>query len=284
MHLDPKTWWYLTRATGFVAWALLAASVLWGLFITNKTLVRSTPPAWVLDLHRHLGGLAVVFVGIHVAALPLDTYTDWGWQDLFVPMASRWHPVPVAIGIVAMYLLLAVEVTSLLGTRMPRKWWRRVHFLSFPLFVLASVHLFAAGTDAGNGIARWTVVVVSTLVVFLAGVRGLAVAKPRETKSRVPAAARVAASKPAAEPEVAAAPAPVEVADAGDLLPATQRRNVPSPFRAVIGAAGRPEPGQVAESAPPRARLRPPTIDERAERIRTASRQAAARATPVASS
>ena len=92
MTLDPKTWWYVTRATGFVSWALLAVAVLWGLFITNKTLNRSTAPAWVLDLHRQLGGLAVVFVAVHVAALPLDGFTQWGWSDLFVPMATSWNP------------------------------------------------------------------------------------------------------------------------------------------------------------------------------------------------
>jgi DMSO/TMAO reductase YedYZ heme-binding membrane subunit len=179
MTLDPKTWWYVSRATGFVSWTLLAVSVLWGLFATNKTLARSTAPAWVLDLHRHVGGLAVVFVAVHVAVLPLDTYTDWGWSDLFVPMTARWHPLAIAFGIVALYLLLAVEVTSLLQRRMPREWWRRVHILSFPLYVVASIHLLAAGTDAANQIAQGLVIVASTLIAFLTGVRLLGVASPR---------------------------------------------------------------------------------------------------------
>ncbi len=187
MDLDPKTWWYLTRATGFVSWSLLALSMLWGLFITNKTLHRSTPPAWVLDLHRHLGGLAVIFVAVHVGVLPLDGYTQWGWADLVIPLHSDWHPVAIAWGIVATYLLLAVEISSLLQRRLPRKWWRRIHVLSFPLYVLASIHLFTAGTDTGNPYAQGLVLVVSTLIVFLTIVRVLAAAKPRETtRSRVP--------------------------------------------------------------------------------------------------
>jgi DMSO/TMAO reductase YedYZ heme-binding membrane subunit len=197
VHLDPKTWWYVTRATGLVAWALLAASVLWGLFVNNKTLARSTPPAWVLDLHRHLGGLAVVFVAVHVAVLPLDSYTHWTVADLLVPMSSAWHPIPVAFGIVGAYLLLAVEISSLLGRRVPRAWWRRIHMLSFPLYVLASVHLFAAGTDSGTSLVLWCVVVTSTLVAFLTAVRALAAAKPRAQSARVPAAARAAAQEPA---------------------------------------------------------------------------------------
>jgi DMSO/TMAO reductase YedYZ heme-binding membrane subunit len=195
VHLDPKTWWYVTRATGLVAWALLAASVLWGLFVSNKTLARSTPPAWVLDLHRHLGGLAVVFVAVHVAVLPLDSYTHWTVADLLVPMSSAWHPIPVAFGVVGAYLLLAVEISSLLGRRVPRAWWRRLHLLSFPLYVIASVHLFAAGTDSGTSLVLGLVVVVSTLVAFLTALRALAAARPRAPSTRVPPAARGAAQE-----------------------------------------------------------------------------------------
>lgn len=262
MHLDPKTWWYVSRATGFVGWALLAASVLWGLFITNKTLGRSTPPAWVLDLHRHLGGLAVAFVAVHLAVLPLDTYTSWGWQDLFVPMASRWHPIPIAFGIVALYLLLAVEISTLLGRRVPRAWWHRIHFLSFPLYVIASIHLFAAGTDSGNPVARWTVVVVSTVIAFLTGIRVSAAAKPRKGSNRIPPAAR-AARAPRPTAPVGDASTDPAVATSGDLLP---RAATASPVATATLTLERPA-----------ARRGPPSVDERAARIHAMSRAASTR-------
>ncbi|MEO6468532.1 MAG: ferric reductase-like transmembrane domain-containing protein [Acidimicrobiia bacterium] len=228
MTLDPKTWWYVTRATGFVSWALLAVAVLWGLFITNKTLNRSTAPAWVLDLHRHLGGLAVVFVAVHVAALPLDGFTDWGWSDLFVPMATSWNPGATAWGIVGMYVLVAIELTSLLGRRFPKKWWRRVHMLSFPLYVIASIHLFAAGTDSGNVVVTWMVVTTSTLIAFLTVVRALGAAKPRETRANPrTAAARAHALGAAANPG-AEARARATRAATGDLLPGATELDVPA--------------------------------------------------------
>lgn len=172
--LDPKTWWYLSRASGVVSWCLLAASVLWGLFLSTRTLGKTAAPAWLLDLHRHLGGLAVVFVGVHLAGLALDDYVSFGWSDLLVPMASSWKPGPVAWGVVAFYLLVAIEITSLLQRRMPRRWWKSVHYLSFPLYVLATIHLFAAGTDGNNVLVRWTPVIASTLIMFLTIVRVLA--------------------------------------------------------------------------------------------------------------
>ena len=260
MQLDDKTWWYVTRASGFVAWALLAIAVLWGLFITNKTLTKTAAPAWVLDLHRHLGGLAVVFVAIHVGALPLDTFTSWGWRDLFVPMASAWHPGAVAWGIVAMYLLVAIEVTSLLGRRFPRQWWRRVHMLSFPLYIIASIHLFAAGTDSGNVVARWLVVTTSTLIVFLACVRGLAAAKPRETTNPRVVAAKRAAALGKGPGTDAALVAPTH-APHDDLLPAA-------------AGAGPKGPDRPKSSSP----MTPPTVSERIDRIRSATTAAAARA------
>lgn len=274
MHLDPKTWWYLSRASGFVAWALLATSVLWGLFITNKTLVKSTAPAWVLDLHRHLGGLAVAFVAVHIAVLPLDGYTHWSAADLFVPMHSTWHPLAIAWGVVAMYLLLAVEISSLLGRRVPRTWWRRIHMLSFPLYILASIHLFAAGTDARNVVTQWTVVIVSTLIAFLTGVRLLAVTNPRETASRVPRAAREAGASPRAAatveqpaPVPSPAVAPAVAAATADLLPGSTTDAV------VITAA----PPTAESTAAPSRRPRPATSEERAARIREVARLAAAR-------
>ena len=67
----------------------------------------------MLDVHRFLGGLAAVFVGVHVIGLLLDSFVAFGPTDVLVPLASSWHPVAVAWGIVAMYLLVAVELTSL---------------------------------------------------------------------------------------------------------------------------------------------------------------------------
>ncbi len=273
MTLDSKTWWYVTRASGYVSWSLLAIAVLWGLFLTNKTLTKTAAPAWVLDLHRHLGGLAVVFVAIHVGALPLDSFTHWGWRDLAIPMASKWHPGAIAWGIVAAYLLLAIEVTSLLGRRFPKKWWRRVHILSFPLYVIASIHLFAAGTDSGNVAAQWLVVTVSTLIVFLAGIRGLAAAKPRETANP-----RVAAAKRAA-----AAAATTTTATTTATAKPSPARNVPDdllPAAAPVTPATEPRPAPaVASAAPVEAKpaLTALTVEERVGRIRAATDAAAQR-------
>lgn len=148
--MTGQVWWYVARASGIVAWGLLALSVLWGLALSTRVTGRRPAPAWLADLHRALGGLALAFTAVHLIGLVADSYVDFGWLDLLLPFASPWRPAAVAAGVVALYLLLAVEATSLLRRRVGARAWRRVHLASFPLYALATGHLLAAGTDAVN--------------------------------------------------------------------------------------------------------------------------------------
>lgn len=155
-------WWYVARASGLVAWALLTFTVVWGILLSTKVLGRRPTPAWLLDLHRFVGGATVVFVGVHLAAIFLDSYVHFDLVALFLPFASTWNPVAVAWGIAALYLLVAVEVTSLLRRALPNRLWRRVHYASFPLFALATIHGLTAGSDSRTTFA---VMVVSGAVL-----------------------------------------------------------------------------------------------------------------------
>jgi len=143
--------WHVARSTGLVGWALLTASVLWGLAISTRATVagRRPRPSWMLDMHRALGALATIFVGVHVVALIADSSVRFDLVSVLVPLAGTWRPGAVAWGIVGLYLLLAVELTSLARVHLPRKVWRMVHFASLPLFAVATVHGLTAGTDAG---------------------------------------------------------------------------------------------------------------------------------------
>lgn len=182
--MNPQTWWYVARSSGIVAWALVTASVVLGLWLSLRLSKKLPRPAWTLDLHRFVGGLAVVFAGIHLAGLVADSYVAFGIRELFVPFASGWKPGAVALGIVGLYLLLAVEVTSLLMKRLPRRLWRGVHFSSYALFVVATAHLLLAGTDAGSAYLHWSALVACTVVGFLTAARLLGVRDARAPRPR----------------------------------------------------------------------------------------------------
>jgi DMSO/TMAO reductase YedYZ heme-binding membrane subunit len=154
-----------------VGWALLAASVLWGLSLSTRVLNGRPRPAWQLDLHRYLGGLASIFVAVHVAGIVADTYVHFGPASVLVPFASGWNRVAIAWGVVGMYLLAAIELTSLMRTKLPKKVWRAVHFASFPLFFLSTIHAVTAGTDAKTWAFELLAVVTVAVVIWLTGLR-----------------------------------------------------------------------------------------------------------------
>lgn len=175
--MNPQIWWFVSRSSGIIAWALLTLAVCWGLFISTKAVAKASSPAWLLDLHRFLGGLAVVFTAVHLAGLAADNYVTFGWADMFVPMATTWKPGAVALGIVGLYLLLAIEISSLLMTRLPRRMWKWVHRSSFVLYFVATYHGIAAGTDHENNwfrigaLASINIVMFLTILLILAGRR-----------------------------------------------------------------------------------------------------------------
>ncbi|WP_020659089.1 2Fe-2S iron-sulfur cluster-binding protein [Amycolatopsis benzoatilytica] len=159
-------WWFTARAGGIVAWTLLTATVVWGLLLRTRLLPR-TPPRPLLELHRFLAGLAVAFTALHLVGLLLDDYVRFDVVDLLVPFAAGWRPVPVAFGVLSLYLLIAIVVTSVLMRRLGRTWWHRVHLVAYLLFWSATAHLLTAGTDAGNSGLRLVVVAAIAVVLFL---------------------------------------------------------------------------------------------------------------------
>jgi DMSO/TMAO reductase YedYZ heme-binding membrane subunit len=171
-----------------MSWALVTGAVALGLWLSLRLSRKRPRPAWTLDLHRFLGALAVVFTGVHLVGLAADSYVDFGVRELFVPFASTWEPTAVAWGVVALYLLVAIELTSLGMRRLPRKLWRGVHLTSYVLFALATLHMFTAGTDRERWPVQWLGLVGVAAVAFLTTARVLATRDRRPTAVAVKAA------------------------------------------------------------------------------------------------
>ena len=129
--MRSQTWWYTARAGGIVAWALASLAVVGGLQLSTR-LVRRPAPSWVLDVHRFLGGaVGGVRRRAPPRSRPRPLHRLRAGRDFLVPFVSSYKPAAVALGVVAMYLLLAIEITSLAMRRMPRRTWHAVHLTSY---------------------------------------------------------------------------------------------------------------------------------------------------------
>lgn len=182
--MSSHTWWYLSRASGFVSWACLVASCSLGILLATRVLKPHDRPAWLLSLHRHLAVIFAVMLAIHLAGLYMDTFVGFSLMELFVPGRSAWKTVGVAFGVVAMYLTLVVEATSLVMRKLPRKLWRALHMFSYVSLVLVAVHALQVGSDARTQVFALAGTSVAAVFLLLVGVRLLYLREPRQ-KDRI---------------------------------------------------------------------------------------------------
>ena len=182
--MNDKMAWYISRSSGWVAFVLLACTVLWGILGITRLIERRGLPRWLLDLHRHLAFLTMLFTVIHLGGLVGDNFMQIGWREIMIPFALEYRSGAVAWGVVAMYLLVAIQVSSWLRNRIPRRWWRGIHFLSYPVLWMVAMHGLRAGSDADVTAVRYGVIGLIGLVAFLTLVRVFTVG-PRRRRTDV---------------------------------------------------------------------------------------------------
>lgn len=91
-------------------------------------------------IRRRIGLAAFFYAGLHIIA--------YLWLDLLWSFAALWKDVLkrtyITLGMAAFVLMLPLAVTSTNGMirRLGRKVWERIHWLIYPLAILAVLHHF----------------------------------------------------------------------------------------------------------------------------------------------
>lgn len=139
--------WYVARAGGILGYVLLSGSVIVGLLMSGRAKLPGWPRFAVEDIHRFVGLLTGTFIAIHVGALLVDSYMPFSLANILIPGTAPYRPVSVAFGVIAAELLVALAVTNHYRKALSHRFWRRAHYLSFAVWLLALVHGIAAGSD-----------------------------------------------------------------------------------------------------------------------------------------
>ncbi len=186
--MDGPFLWYLNRGTGLVLLVLLSGSALLGIWSTRGDARARLPRFAVQALHRNAALLGVVLTGVHVASAVADEYVDIRWWQAFVPWQLAYQPLWLALGILALDLVAAVVVTSLVRDRLPRRVWLVVHLGAYVALVLCFAHGLGIGTDTGAGWARWAyagcgLALVAAGLARVVDARRRAGAAPRELET-----------------------------------------------------------------------------------------------------
>lgn len=183
-------YWDLTRASANVAWGLVLFTILWGVLLTTRVLRGMDRPAWLLDLHKWLGVVVIVFTGVHMATLVADSYINFSLADVLLPGVSSYRPWAVSAGVIGFWLIVTIQLTSVYKRRFSQTAWRRIHMISYPLYAIIAVHALTAGSDVGS---RWytgfsmALSMTGAAVFGIRYVAGRAVRGGKKTDEAIPA-------------------------------------------------------------------------------------------------
>ncbi|MGD8190418.1 hypothetical protein ACQCN2_10580 [Brevibacillus ginsengisoli] len=145
--------WYLTRASGLVAYFLLFMAISLGLIIQIQRQRKKSVWLWPI-IHQAIGNWAMYLSLFHVGILLFDNYLKLTWSELFIPFVSNYHMFPLAFGIIGLYGLVAVIISSDFRQQIGTFLWRKIHILSPLTYILVTFHGIFIGTDATHAIPQ----------------------------------------------------------------------------------------------------------------------------------
>jgi sulfoxide reductase heme-binding subunit YedZ len=177
--------WYASRATGVISLVLLTFVMIFGILVNRQGRLPGLPRFAITGLHRNLSLLTVTFLGLHIVTAITDGYAHIPWLSTVVPFTSGYERFWIGLGTVAIDLVAAVIVTSLLRDRLTPSVWRAVHWLSYVSYPVTVLHAIGASKDLQSG---WLFKLTAVTVLAVVAAIGYRVT---ETMTAVPHADRV---------------------------------------------------------------------------------------------
>ena len=165
---DPSlyVYWLASRSAGIVAFVLVSASVLIGLYLAANVGRRKVPKRMLVKVHEQIALAALVAIAAHGLLLLGDKWLSPGIGGLVVPFTMSYRPVFTGIGQVAGILAFVLGLSFYARRRVGPKRWRKAHRLMPVVYVLGAVHALGAGSD---GCGLWLQGLVVVTAVPMAG-------------------------------------------------------------------------------------------------------------------
>ena len=148
---NSQALWYMTRGFGLIDLVLLTATLVMGVTQVVRYARPGLPRFVISALHKNISLLAVVFLAIHIVTAVLDTYVSISIADVFIPFVGRYRPFWLGLGAIALDLMVALVITSLVRERLGHRTWRLVHWAAYLCWPVAIVHGLGTGTDTKLG-------------------------------------------------------------------------------------------------------------------------------------
>lgn len=189
--------WIWLRAAGIGAYVALFLAVVWGLVSSTSLVTKRISKKTANHFHAVVAASGLLLLALHIVLLVVHEYMPFDVLDVLLPMRDSYRPTAIALGILAMYMIVFVTVSSWLRSHLSNGVWRGIHLLAVPAFILTLLHGVYAGTDTGR---TWMLVLYATsgcVVLLLVLVRAFTYGYRPPRPAPPERAARPRASTPA---------------------------------------------------------------------------------------
>ncbi len=149
-EVGVKSYWFISRSSGLVAYLLITAGVLWGLVQSGGLFRRRVTPLLALGMHSFLNWLGLGMAALHGLILIGDGYININLARVLTPFLAEYRPIPVGLGIISFYLMLLLTLSFYARGYLGQRFFRILHYASFGIFLLVTAHGIFAGTDTGT--------------------------------------------------------------------------------------------------------------------------------------
>jgi hypothetical protein len=168
--------WYIIRASGFTAVALLILLTISGIGQVTGLTFRFLEPIKAWAFHKALAFALCAAVVVHGGFLLLDHYVKFTIPQILIPFVSHYNNKSnllginlgwfgVAAGILASYGIAVVVISSLGWIDTKKKAWKQLHYLSYLVAILVFVHALSTGSDLKYGTFRLFFIFLGLLTV-----------------------------------------------------------------------------------------------------------------------
>lgn len=107
-----------------------------------KKLPKKVQQFSINDIHNYTAYIAWALIAVHTLLIPLDPSSKFRWADLFVPGLAPHQPLAVTGGIIALYALIVVIITTqkYIKRKLGYRLWKNIHLISYGTALLFVVH------------------------------------------------------------------------------------------------------------------------------------------------
>jgi methionine sulfoxide reductase heme-binding subunit len=169
--------WYVIRAAGFISAGLIVLLMLSGIGQVTGFTYRFLEPVKAWALHKAMALALVVSIAVHIGFLLIDHFVKFSLLQLFVPFLSRYNNhtqllglplgwAAVGLGVLAMYGVVIIVLSSLGWIDTKKRAWRKLHYLSYVVALFVFLHALYAGSDVQYGIFRAAWMFLGLIVVI----------------------------------------------------------------------------------------------------------------------